>query len=251
MQGGVTGRWEWKGEAGWQHLVLDLRENRGKVTGRILMGPGPGESSRREDFWEYFFDPVGFEISNGVLRNDVLSFEQPAVTTLEGTEIRKGWNQAMKFKYSGRVEGDRLLLTRELVPDLNAADFRLEQDGISQPIALFSMDTETPLSLGLLIDTRASMAVTGNTVRELGAARVLLRSAAKSGDEFSLMTFTNSVQVRQPFTAETSRIEQTLLSLYPSNLPSNKSPKGTMRLFEAIRRGLAEVNRSKHLPRLS
>jgi hypothetical protein len=114
QQSGVAGRWEWQGEAGWQRLALDLRENRGKLTGSIVMGPGPGSSAERENFWEYFFNPAEFEITRGSVQGNVISFEQPVLTHLEYSAASTVWNKPMNFKYTGRLEGDRLVLTREL-----------------------------------------------------------------------------------------------------------------------------------------
>ncbi len=95
-------------------LVLDLHENRGKLTGKIVMGPGPALSTKREDYWEYFFNPAEFEIGDGVVHGNAISFEQPVFTTLEYSAASTVWDKPMTFKYTGRIEGNRLFLTREL-----------------------------------------------------------------------------------------------------------------------------------------
>src|SRR5262245_43767413 len=43
------------------------------------------------------------------------------------------------------------------VTDLKVDDFIVEVDGVAQKIAHFTNDAETPVSIGLLLDTSASM----------------------------------------------------------------------------------------------
>src|SRR6185436_12601410 len=89
----IAGRWEWKGKVGWQRLVLDLQEDRGKITGTILMGPGPGNGSKREDLWEYFFNPVEFEVSKGNIKEDNFFFEQEVLTHVQSNATATPWYQ--------------------------------------------------------------------------------------------------------------------------------------------------------------
>src|SRR5678816_4308005 len=63
----VAGTWEWEGAAGWQRIILTLKSDGSILAGVIRMGPGSHEPEKPSDFWEYFFDPVDFKISNGTV----------------------------------------------------------------------------------------------------------------------------------------------------------------------------------------
>src|SRR5947207_2363233 len=66
-----------------------------------------------------------------------------------------------------------------LVKNLNPDQFVLEEDGVPQRIVHFSQDSETPVSLGILIDQSGSMGVETGGLTAMraasGATRVLLR----------------------------------------------------------------------------
>ena len=121
-QTGISGRWAWKGEAGWQRLVFDFNAQGNRLTGRISMGPSSNPASdikSSADFWEFFFDPVVFQISNGKINGNTITFEQqiteapkltgggiPMTVTMQG--LSSG-----KFVYTGTLSGDRIQFTRE------------------------------------------------------------------------------------------------------------------------------------------
>jgi hypothetical protein len=106
-QTSVTGKWSWQGQSGWQRITLDLRADGSRLRGTLRMGPGGSEPATPKDFWEYFFDPADFEILNGRINGNTVSFEQ---------EVRSGAAPS-KFLYTGLVEGERIAFTRELVPN--------------------------------------------------------------------------------------------------------------------------------------
>lgn len=106
-QTAITGKWFWQGQAGWQRITLDLRADGSRLRGVLRMGPGGAEPATPKDFWEYFFDPADFEILNGRITGNTVSFEQ---------EIRNGESPS-RFLYTGVVEGERIAFTREVVPN--------------------------------------------------------------------------------------------------------------------------------------
>jgi hypothetical protein len=108
-QTSVTGKWFWQGQAGWQRIALDLRADGSRLRGVLRMGPGGSEPATPKDFWEYFFDPADFEILNGRINGNTVSFEQ---------EVRSG-TVPSRFLYTGLVEGERIAFTREVVPNTN------------------------------------------------------------------------------------------------------------------------------------
>jgi Ca-activated chloride channel family protein len=103
-------------------------------------------------------------------------------------------------------------LVRHLHPD----DFRIEENGESQPVAFFTEGTDEHVSLGILIDISGSMALRSGGMSRLsaaeGAARVLMR-LMKPQDEFMLMTFDNKFNVNRKFTENPESIESALMKL--------------------------------------
>jgi VWFA-related protein len=128
-----------------------------------------------------------------------------------------------------------------IVRNLRAEDFILEDNGAPQAIAHFVQDSETPISLGILMDTSGSMAsMPSGTISALRAAigtTRLLMKLMKPGDEFNLMTFDTAFSVRQPFTQDRAKIEDSLRKLRTS---------GNTNLFPAVERGLQELKKSRY-----
>src|SRR5262252_8674504 len=123
----------------------------------------------------------------------------------------------------------------KLVKNLHEQDFTVEENGVPQKIVHFVQDSETAVSLGILIDTSGSMAAkpsgTLSALRaSVGATRVLMR-LMKPGDEFLLMSFATGFTVDQPFTQDTTRVDTKLREL---------APAGSTNLFTAVQRALRE-----------
>src|SRR5262245_41813056 len=97
----------------------------------------------------------------------------------------------------------------QIVPNLKQDAIVVEENGVRQEITRFSEESETPVSLGILIDKSASMrlpvAVVGQErvpaalLAADGAARVVVR-LTKPQDEYLFMTFDEGLQVKQSFT---------------------------------------------------
>jgi hypothetical protein len=125
----VSGTWEWQGTAGWQRIILTLKSDGSLLTGVLRMGPGTHEPATPADFWEYFFDPVDFRISNGTVSGNEIGFEHAVlkapVSTQGGLVFSGPTNVApsgrsiadTKFVYKGVVQADTLVMTREVVSD--------------------------------------------------------------------------------------------------------------------------------------
>jgi len=112
----VTGRWQWRGVAGWQRIELNLKSEGSRVSGTMRIGPGGDEPATPEDFWEYFFDAVDFKISDGTISGNQIRFEQ-SVGRLSGRRSAPGPAATTRYLYKGTVEGDEIAMTREVVPD--------------------------------------------------------------------------------------------------------------------------------------
>jgi hypothetical protein len=113
----VTGRWQWRGTYGWQRIEMNLKGEGTRLTGTIRMGPGAEEPKSTEDLWEYFFDPVDFKISDGTVAGNRISFEQDVTRTASGRQPFRGVSQPTRYLYKGVVEGDQIVMAREVVPD--------------------------------------------------------------------------------------------------------------------------------------
>jgi Ca-activated chloride channel family protein len=98
----------------------------------------------------------------------------------------------------------------EYVSDLGPEDFTLEVNGAPHKIDLFRQDADTPITLGLLIDTSASMDVFFDATRK--AAKAFINSFRPS-DEFFVATFAHSLDVRQGLTQDKAKLADSLSNL--------------------------------------
>ena len=107
-----------------------------------------------------------------------------------------------------RIESDvtNVLLSatdnkRRFVTTLTAEDVRLLEDGTEQQITLFQKETETPLSIALLVDTSASQEKAMSDERD--AASAFVRSVLRPGkDTASVLSFTGITRLDQPLTGD-------------------------------------------------
>jgi VWFA-related protein len=128
-----------------------------------------------------------------------------------------------------------------LVRNLGKEAFILEENGVPQNIVHLLQDSETPVSLGILIDTSGSMAAMTSGVisaqrASVGTARVLMR-LMKPGDEFLLMSFDTGFKVHDGFTEKTGEVDANLRKLKSS---------GRTNLFPAVQRALREMKDANH-----
>jgi len=135
---------------------------------------------------------------------------------LQQTPVQPAGPHPQKVVLNVNDESGRFIL------NLRAEDFTVEEDGVPQKIAAFVQDSEIPISLGILIDKSTSMRlplyvqgkerVPAAILAADGIARAVVR-LMKPQDEFLLMTFDEKVQVRQNFTQDRKKIEDTLYKL--------------------------------------
>jgi Ca-activated chloride channel homolog len=91
------------------------------------------------------------------------------------------------------------------IGNLTKSDFKLSEDGLPQKIAVFSKESELPLSIILAVDTSSS---TRKDIRlELDAARRFIHSIIRPQDGLSLYTFSSDVSELTPFTAKLHQID--------------------------------------------
>jgi VWFA-related protein len=117
-----------------------------------------------------------------------------------------------------------------LVPNLTAADFMLTEDGRPQTIKSFAQQSDTPLLVGLAVDT--SQAVLGATGAVRTASEKLLQSIlpadakqAKPGYQAFLLHFDNEVELLEDFTNSREKLMKELEQMRPTSMSRN-NPRG-------------------------
>jgi VWFA-related protein len=95
-----------------------------------------------------------------------------------------------------------------IISDLTKDDFKVFEDGVEQKVAFFSKEVNMPITLGLLIDTSASMdRMIG---AEQDAASRFLREVMRPKDEAMVMTFDFDVDLLADFTQDTSALSSAI-----------------------------------------
>jgi VWFA-related protein len=125
------------------------------------------------------------------------------------------------------------------VVDLRREDFELAEDNVPQQIRYFSRETDTPLTLGILIDTSVSQERVLDVEQE--EAKVFLRQVLRPKDLAFVLHFDLDVELLQDFTSKVSllarAIDETVIRSAPSGpLPSpfpTRSVGGT-HLYDAV-----------------
>jgi len=101
-----------------------------------------------------------------------------------------------------------------LIPDLNQQDFELAEDNVSQQIRYFSRETDTPLTLGLLIDTSVSQRNVLPIEQE--EAKAFLREVMRPKDLAFVLHFDLEVELLRDLTANqkllASAIDETVIN---------------------------------------
>ena len=128
-----------------------------------------------------------------------------------------------------------------LIRNLGKEAFIIEENGVPQKIVHLIQGSETPVSLGILIDTSGSMAsVTQGSITaqraSVGTARILMR-LMNASDEYLLMSFNSGFSVHGSFTTDSHEIEEELRKL--------RSNGGT-NLVPAVTRALGEMKKANH-----
>src|SRR4051812_4021289 len=130
-----------------------------------------------------------------------------------------------------------------LVRHMRAEDFRIEENGVPQPIAFFAEGSDEHVSLGILIDVSGSMIARSGGLSRLsaaeGATRVLMR-LMKPQDEFMLMSFDNTMGVNRKFTEDPESIESALAKLQTG---------GGTNLFNSVSSAVKKLKEAKYRKR--
>ncbi|MGH7948113.1 MAG: VWA domain-containing protein [Candidatus Binataceae bacterium] len=120
------------------------------------------------------------------------------------------------------------------VTGLQKDDFKLFLDNRTRPIEFFRQDTDTPVSVGILVDTSGSMAT------KIPQARMAIAQFVRglnSGDDVFMFAFSGHPFLLQPFTTNHSLILRRLNLLHAY---------GQTALFDVILQGLQMVQQGRY-----
>ncbi len=95
-----------------------------------------------------------------------------------------------------------------LLPDLNKQDFTLDEDGQQQEIKYFSRETDTPLTMGILVDTSPSQGRVLDV--EKSEAESFLEQTMRPKDLTFVMHFDVEVELLQDFTADLKMLNRAI-----------------------------------------
>jgi VWFA-related protein len=128
-----------------------------------------------------------------------------------------------------------------LVTNLTASDFTLTEDGRSQTIKSFSVQSNLPFLLGLLVDTSRSVDSAMDSERKAAEKFVGLMlpedsKAAKQGDEAFLLYFDHEVELLEDFTNSRDKLDREIDEMGPSTAEHN-NPQGPETGDESNQRG--------------
>ncbi|HYR87110.1 MAG TPA: VWA domain-containing protein [Terriglobia bacterium] len=123
------------------------------------------------------------------------------------------------------------------ISHLAADDFLVEEDGRSQKIVHFSQDQDTPVSIGIVLDTSGSME---RKLRTAIDAVERFAEQLRKDDEIFVITFSSRPVLRQDFTTDRTRLHQSLRRLLAT---------GGTALYDALDEGLRKVRDGTHVKR--
>jgi len=129
-----------------------------------------------------------------------------------------------------------------IVTDLSKDDFKITEDGVEQKVEFFAREVNMPITLGLLIDTSASMDRMIDA--EQDAASRFLREVMRPKDEAMVITFDFDVDLLADFTQDTSVLSAAIRRarvnsvggggvVTPGTIPQGSNAGGTD-LYDAI-----------------
>jgi VWFA-related protein len=127
-----------------------------------------------------------------------------------------------------------------LIPGLNKEDFEVTEDNAPQEVRYFSRETDTPLTMGLMVDTSPSQRRVLPIEQE--QAKVFLDQVLRPKDLVFVLHFDIEVELLQDFTSERQRlakaIDETVINgggggPTPSTFPTSGS-FGATHLYDAV-----------------
>jgi VWFA-related protein len=132
------------------------------------------------------------------------------------------------------------------VPGLVREQFELRESGKRQQIDYFTLASDVPLSLGLLIDTSASQAATLPAERD--EAKAFLRAVLSADDEAFVLSFDRDFALLQPFSGDMALLTLAIDSLHvdePSTAtatsPSAAGRARGTRLLDAVQHASSKL----------
>jgi VWFA-related protein len=129
---------------------------------------------------------------------------------------------------------------KHLIPDLKKEDFELEEDGRPQEIRYFSREADTPITLGIMVDTSPSQGKVLGVEQE--EAKAFLHQVMGAKDLAFVLHFDVDVELLQDFTADqrllAHAIDETVINggahgVLPSPIPTGDSG-GATHLYDAV-----------------
>lgn len=127
-----------------------------------------------------------------------------------------------------------------LIPNLSKEDFELTEDKTPQTISYFSRETDTPLTLGILVDTSPSQGRVLSVEQE--QAKTFIRQVIRPKDLAFVLHFDVEVELLQDFTNDphllTRAIDETAINgggagVMPGPFPTSGSG-GATHLYDAV-----------------
>jgi Ca-activated chloride channel homolog len=119
------------------------------------------------------------------------------------------------------------------VTDLTKDSFRLLDRGAEQPITYFAQD-DAPVSIGILLDTSASMQ---HKMRRTAEAAASVLRDANSADEFFLVEFNEHPKLTVPFTTDTAQLARRFM---------HAGPFGRTSLLDAIHLASVQMKHARN-----
>jgi len=129
---------------------------------------------------------------------------------------------------------------KHLIPDLTKEDFMIEEDGRPQEIRYFSRESDTPITLGIMVDTSPSQGKVLGVEQE--EAKAFLHQVMSTKDLAFVLHFDVEVELLQDFTADqrllAHAIDETVINggahgVLPSPMPTGDSG-GATHLYDAV-----------------
>lgn len=127
-----------------------------------------------------------------------------------------------------------------LIPDINKEDFQVLEDNVPQEIRYFSKQTDTPLTLGILVDTSPSQERVLSLEQE--EAKNFIDQVIKPKDLAFVLHFDVEVELLQDFTSDnrmlSKAIDETVINgggggVLPGTFPTSAS-QGATHLYDAV-----------------
>jgi VWFA-related protein len=133
----------------------------------------------------------------------------------------------------GRISVTATDQTGRWIQDLGKQDLNIYEDGVRRPVLGVQRDTDTPVSIGIVVDTSGSMSW------KLAAAEAALQHFVRTmnpNDQFFLIAFSDRSFLLQDFTNDPAGLNRAIGLLHA---------EGRTALFDAVVQGLQKVEQGR------